>query len=448
MSALLRLSWASLSNRRFTAAVTVATIALSVLLLLGVERLRQQARDSFLRSVAGTDLIVAARGHPVQILLHSVFHLGDATHAVQWSSYQQIAARPEVAWAVPVSLGDAFRGHRVVGTTPGFFEHVRTGGQRPLRFTQGQAFDGLFEAVLGAEVAARLGNAHDDHDHDHGDAHGEQHAGDEHATDGPAREGALGAEIVLAHGSGGFSRHDHDDRPFRVVGVLARTGTPIDHAVFISLESQQAIHLNWRSGTRIGVAPTELTPAQVQPRSITAFFLGLNSPAATFALQRAVNEFEPEPLSAVLPGVALQQLWSMLGLVERALLVTAACVVAAGLLGMLAALLGTLSERRREMAILRALGAGPGTVALLLVLEALLLTALGLALGVGLLQLLSALAAPAIEAASGIVLTAGWPSASEWKLLGLVLCAGAAVSLIPAFLAYRRSLADGMMVRN
>ena len=417
MSALLRLAWASLANRRFTALVTVATIALSVLLLLGVERLRNEARNSFLRTVAGTDLIVGARAHPVQLLLYSVFHLGDATNNVSWASYREIAEREDVAWTVPISLGDSHKGYRVVGSTAGFFELVRTGGNRELRFDQGQAFDGLFEAVLGAEVAERLGYT-------------------------------LGDSIVLAHGTGTLNPNQHDDRPFTVVGVLARTGTPIDHSVHVSLEAIEAIHINWRAGTRIGRAPDEIPPERLQPRSITAFFVGLESRMATFAVQRAVNEFRAEPLTAVLPGVALQQLWGMLGVVEKALMLTAACVVAAGLLGMLAALLGTLSERRREMAILRALGAGPGTVSALLLLEALLLTAVGLALGLALLHGGLALMAPTIERASGIAIALGWPSLAELKLLGLVLGAGVAVGLIPAFLAYRRSLADGMMVRQ
>lgn len=417
MSALLRLAWASLANRRFTALVTVATIALSVLLLLGVERLRSEARNSFLRTVAGTDLIVGARAHPVQLLLYSVFHLGDATNNVSWASYREIAEREDVAWTVPISLGDSHKGYRVVGTTAGFFEHVRTGGNRELRFEQGVAFDGLFEAVLGAEVAERLGYA-------------------------------LGDSIVLAHGTGTLNPNQHDDRPFSVVGVLARTGTPIDHSVHVSLEAIEAIHINWRAGTRIGRAPDEIPPERLQPRAITAFFVGLESRMATFAVQRAVNEFRAEPLTAVLPGVALQQLWGMLGVVEKALMLTAACVVAAGLLGMLAALLGTLSERRREMAILRALGAGPGTVSALLLLEALLLTAVGLLLGLALLHGGLALMAPTIERASGIAIELGWPSLAELKLLGLVLGAGVAVGLIPAFLAYRRSLADGMMVRQ
>ena len=414
---IVRLAMQSLVNRWVTALLTVLAIAVSVMLLLGVEKVRTGARQSFADTISGTDLIVGARAHPVQLLLYSVFHLGDATNNVSWASYREIAEREDVAWTVPISLGDSHKGYRVVGTTAGFFEHVRTGGNRELRFEQGEAFDGLFEAVLGAEVAERLGYA-------------------------------LGDSIVLAHGTGTLNPNQHDDRPFTVVGVLARTGTPIDHSVHVSLEAIEAIHLNWRAGTRIGRAPDEIPPERLQPRAITAFFVGLESRMATFAVQRAVNEFRAEPLTAVLPGVALQQLWGMLGVVEKALMLTAACVVAAGLLGMLAALLGTLSERRREMAILRALGAGPGTVSALLLLEALLLTAVGLLLGLALLHGGLALMAPTIERASGIAIELGRPSLAELKLLGLVLGAGVTVGLIPAFLAYRRSLADGMMVRQ
>jgi putative ABC transport system permease protein len=232
------------------------------------------------------------------------------------------------------------------------------------------------------------------------------------------------------------------------MGILGRTGTPMDQSVFVSLQAIQAIHLNWRSGTRIGNAPAEPTAEQLQPSSVTAVFVGLRSRMATFAVQRAVNEDRNEPMTAIMPGVALQQLWSMLGLVERALQLTAACVVLAGLLGMLAALLGTLSERRREMAILRALGAGPTTVSGLLLMESLLLTVWGLLTGLLLLYVLTAALMPFVLQATGIALDLGWPAASEWRLMGWVLLSGVLVGAVPATMAYRRSLADGMMVKQ
>lgn len=419
MSALIRLAAASLWNRRYVAGLTVLTIAVSVMLFIGVERLRQDARDSFLRTAAGIDLIVGARSHPVQLLLYSVFRLGDATNNLGWDTYQTIAAQRGVAWTVPISLGDSHRGYRVVGTTPGYFEHVRYAGDASIEFSQGRAFEQLLDAVVGAEVAARL-------------------------------QYLPGSSIVLAHGTAAANPQQHDDRPFTVVGVLAPTGTPIDQGVYVSLEAIEAIHLNWRTGTRIGSGPDlqEIDLERLAPRSITAFYLGLSDRMAVFSLQRFVNEYRGEALSALMPGVALQQLWSLLGTAERALQITAACVVLAGLLGMLTVLLATLNERRREMAILRSVGAGPRHVMALLLLEALGLAMFGTALGLALLQFGLLLLSPWLQASYGILVAPSWPTLAEWKLLALVLGAALLVALIPAALAYRRSVADGMSVRN
>jgi putative ABC transport system permease protein len=419
MRALLRLAWLSLANRRFTALLTIATIAISVMLLLGVERLRQEARSSFLRTISGTDLIVGARANPVQLLLYSVFRIGDATNNVTWPSYRMVADDPRVAWTIPLSLGDSHRGFRVLGTSTDYFAHLRYAGDRPLQFAAGKPFDDIFDAVLGADVAQALGYT-------------------------------LGAPIVIAHGTGAATLAAHDDQPFTVAGILARTGTPIDKTVHVSLEALEAIHKNWRFGSRLGEAPTreELARADLTPRSITAFYVGLQRKLSTFAVQRLVNEHRDEPLSAILPGVALQQLWSLLGGVERALLVTAACVVLAGLLGMLTAVLATLNERRREMAILRSVGARPIHVFGLLLLESAALTVLGVIAGLALMYLALLGASGWVETRYGVFLSLAAPGAAEWRLIGIVLGAGFAVGLLPAWLAYRRSVADGMTVRT
>jgi len=419
MSALLRLAWASLGNRRFSVTLTITTIALSVSLLLGVERLRIEARSGFLRTVSGTDLIVGARANPVQLLLYSVFRLGDATNNVSWDSYREFAQRPEVAWTIPISLGDSHRGFRVVGTNHDYFAHLRFAGDRALDFRAGTRFEGLYDAVLGAEVAERLNYR-------------------------------IGQSIVIAHGTGQVNLSNHDDQPFTVVGILQRTGTPVDQSVHVSLEALEAIHSNWRFGTRVGQAPDAASLAQMDltPRAITAFYVGLESRLSVFALQRAVNEYRAEPLSAIMPGVALQQLWRLLAVAERALLITAACVVLVGLLGMLTAVLATLQERRREMAILRAVGARPLHVFALMLLEAAFLTALGILLGV--LALYAALFgfSDLLETRFGLFLSHGLPSANEWRLMGLILGAGVLAGTLPAWLAYRRSVADGMTVRT
>jgi putative ABC transport system permease protein len=419
MKALLALALSSLWNRRFTVALTVLSIAISTALLLGVERLRQEARSGFLRTVSGTDLIIGARSNPVQLLLYSVFRIGEPTNNVSWETYRRFAERRGVAWTIPISLGDSHRGFRVVGTTEAYFEHLRFAGDRRIEFADGRPFDAIYDAVVGADVAERL-------------------------------RYRVGDRIVIAHGTGRATLAEHDDQPFTIVGILKRTGTPVDQSVHVSLAALEAIHSNWRFGTRIGDAPTpeELAAADLTPRSITAFFVGLESRMGVFAMQRAANEYRAEPLTAIMPGVALQQLWQLVGVAERALFATAACVVLAGLLGMLTAILATLNERRREMAILRAVGARPGHIFGLLVLEAALLTVAGAILGMALLNGALAMLSGWLEARFGLYAAAGWPTAAEWKLLGLVVTAGLIAGLVPAWLAYRRSVADGMTVRT
>jgi len=416
---MLGLALRSLLNRRGTVALTVFTIAISTALLVGVERLRGETRSSFASTLSGTDLIVGARSGTIQLLLYTVFRMGEPTANVSWQTYQEVAAAPAVAWTVPLSLGDSHRGFRVLGTTGAYFEHYRFGDRQPLRFAHGAQFDGVYEAVLGSEVAASLGYT-------------------------------LGQQIVIAHGIGRVSFANHDDKPFTVAGILAPTGTPVDRTVHVSLAAIEAIHLDWQSGTRMPgrqVSAEDALAQDLTPKSITAFLVGLDNRIATFTLQRQINEFRGEALTAILPGVALQQLWSLTGVAENALRIVAACVVAVGLLGMLTALLTTLNERRREMAILRSVGARPATVLGLLTLEAVALTSAGIALGVGLLYAIIAALRELAASRFGLFLGLGPPSVPELVALLAIFAAGLLVGLLPAWLGYRRSLSDGLTVR-
>lgn len=413
------LAWHSLRQRRLAAVLTVLTIGLSVWLLLGVERLREDARSSFASTVSGTDLIVGARSGPVNLLLYSVFHLGDATNNVSWQSYREIANLPEVSWTVPLSLGDSHRGFRVVGTTGDFFQHYRYGDDHPLNFGGGHAFTDLYDAVIGAQVARRLGYR-------------------------------VGQPLVIAHGFGGMRQMLHADKPFRVVGVLEATGTPVDASVIVSLQAIEAIHVDWQSGMRLPgqeISAEQARSMDLTPKSITAFLVGLHSRLSSFAVQRAVNEYADEPLQAILPGVALSQLWSLVGTAETALRAVSAMVVLVGLGGMLTALLTTLDERRREMAILRAVGAPVLIVFRLLVLEAGLLAIAGIVLGVVLMYLTLFVLHGYLASRWGLNLSLAWPGAEEWLLMTAVLLAGLCAGCLPAWIAYRRSLDDGLRVR-
>ncbi|MBA56641.1 MAG: peptide ABC transporter permease [Pseudomonadales bacterium] len=416
---LFSLALKSIKNRRFSFTLTVVSIGLSVLLLLSVERLRHEARESFANTVSGTDLIVGARSGQVQLLLYSIFRIGNATNNISWESYADIRQHPDVAWTIPLSLGDSHRGFRVLGTNRDYFQYYRFGRKQRLSFAQGNVFEGVYDAVLGADVARELGYS-------------------------------LGQSVTLSHGTGDVSLMEHGNSPFRIVGILEKTGTPVDRAVHVRLEGIEAIHIGWEGGRPTALArirQSALDVSALQPKSLTAVMLGLNSPMAVFRVQRFVNDYSQEPLLAALPGVALQELWDTMALAQQALMAVSLMVVLVGVTGMATAMLTSLNERRREMAVLRSVGARPLHIFALVQGEAIIVMLCSLLLGVVGMLALQGIVAPILQQEWGLYLPIRWLSASEWLLLGLAFGCGLLVGLIPAYRAYRYSLADGMTVR-
>ncbi len=416
----LRLAAQSLANRWITALLTIFAIAVSVVLLLGVEKVRSGARASFANTISGTDLIVGARSGDIQLLLYSVFRIGNAPNNMTWRSYEELKKRPSVDWVVPFSLGDSHRGFRVLGTNNTYFERYRYRDKQNLSFATGRSFDDMFDAVIGADVAHELGYK-------------------------------LGDTIIVAHGIGEIGGNEHDNMPFRIAGVLNKTGTPVDDTVHVTLKAIEAIHLGWKDGrqnTSRKFTADEARNMRLQPKAITAALVGLKSRFAVFKFQRFVNTYRREALSAVLPGVALTEMWTLVSTAETALFVVTVMVVLTALLGMVAMIFATLNERRREMAILRSVGAGPKTLIGLLSAEALIMTLAGIALGTLMLYALLLVVRPYIDAAYGIAIDLSLPSHIElWSLVAIVV-GGLLAGLLPAWRAYRNSLADGMMVRN
>ncbi len=415
-------------NRRSTLVWVVVSLALATALLWTLERLRHDIRNSFAQSVSGVDLIVGARSSPVQLMLFSVFHIGSVPQSMSMDSVHQLAKHRSVSWVVPLSLGDSHRGFPVLGTTPAFFQHFAYGDKQPLVLQQGAVFadtlDGLYEAVIGAEVARKMGYG-------------------------------LGQSITLGHGM-----HDHDhkgeqadehaDKPFKVVGILAPTGTPVDRTVHVSLQALEALHLGWVAGTAMpgGQVPADQARKfNLQPEEVTAALVGLKSRAAVFNVQRFVNFYEDEALMGVMPGVALGELWSVLGLGENALLAVSALVALVSVVSLMAVVLAGLNERRRELAVLRAVGAAPRHVLGLLTLEGVWVTGVGVLLGVLLAHAGMALATPWLQQSLGIRLQLATPLPTQLALVGAVLLAGLLASLGPAWRAYRLSLADGLSPR-
>ncbi len=433
MTPLLALAARSAWNRRFALGLVVASIALSTGLLLAIERLRQDVRQNFSQAVSGTDLVVGARTGPVPLLLYAVFHLGNATHNIRYASVQALARHRAVAWLVPLSLGDSHHGFAVLGTDAGYFEHFRYGERQPLVLAQGQRFGALLDTVIGADVAEQGGYR-------------------------------LGQRVLLSHGDGAIEANDHADKPFTVSGILARTGTPVDRTLLVSLPALEAIHLDWVGGVHLsgvagkpGVAGVAVVPgaassaapaaADLTPGTVTAALVGLKNRAAVFAVQRDVAAFRDEPLLAILPGVALDELWDVVALGERGLQAVSVLVALVSLAGLVAVILAGLNERRRELAILRAVGAGPHQVLLLLALEGALVTSAGVALGAAACWGAVAALGPWVQANAGITLRLQSPGSAEWAWLAALLAAGFVASLLPGWRAYRQSLADGLSPR-
>ncbi len=430
MSALLHIAWRSALNRRGTLALVVLSIALATALLLSLERLRTDIRSSFSQAVSGTDLVVGARTGPVQLMLYAVFRVGGATNNIGMDSVRAIEQHRAVAWVVPLALGDSHRGRPVLGTTTAYFQRFAYGDRQPLQFAQGRPFagtlDGLYEAVLGAEVAQALGYT-------------------------------LGQRITLTHGlaqTPGALAQEHADKPFTVVGVLAPTGTPVDRTVHVSLQAIEAIHLDWVGGAPLPaaagfkIAPEEARKFDLEPKTVTAALVGLKNRVAVFNVQRFVAQYSGEPLLAVLPGVALDELWAAVGLGEKALLAISGLVAAVSLASLVAVVLAGLNERRRELAVLRAVGAGPRHVLVLLAAEGALVTLAGAVLGALAAAAAVLWAGPWVQQRFGITLAADVPSAEQWALWWAVVAAGMLASLVPGWRAYRLSLADGLSPRT
>ena len=416
---LVSLAVRSLANRRLTAGLTVLSVAVSVALLIGVDRLRTEARTSFTSTISGADLIVGARSGPINLLLYSVFRIGDATNNISWASYGEIGARPDVAWTIPISLGDAHRGFRVLGTDTGYFAHYRFGRERSLEFAEGEVFTRVNDAVLGADVASALGYA-------------------------------VGHRIIVSHGIGDVSFEQHDELPFLVTGILRRTGTPVDRTVHVTLAGIEAIHADDDPRQYAGQAvdATGALAGALEPEAITACIVGLKSRLMVFGLQRFINEYEREPLMAIVPGVTLQQLWELVGVAETALLGVSAFVIAAGLVGLLTTLLTSLAERRREMAVLRSMGAGPGMVFGLLIAEAVILAGIAAVAGVTAIHAGMFAARPFVLERFGLYLSPGLPGWFDGAVVVVVTIAAGLIAALPAWHAYRFSLADGLSIRT
>ena len=414
---LLKLTLNSLYARFLTVCMTVFAISLSLMLYMSVEKLRTSAYTSFTDTISQTDLIIGSRASSVQLLLYSVFRVGNATNNITWESYLDIIDRDEVDWGVPISLGDSHKGFRVMGTNKEFFNRYKFRGGQPIEVEKGFLFEDLYDVVLGSGVAEKLGYD-------------------------------ISTPLIVSHGLESFTKHD--DQPFKVSGILKKTGTPVDNTIIVSLAAIEAIHVDWSTGAKIPGKQTpieEIRQMDLTPKNITAALVGVKSKLTIFYLQRWVNDYPEEALTAILPGAALQELWRVVGVVENLLLGISVVVIFTTLIGMTAIIFSSLNERRREMAIWRAMGASPRTIIGLLMLEAFFISLLSIIISTILLFFSLAILQPWIDNNYGILVSVEMLSIKDMYVFIVFIIAAMVVSLLPAARAYWFSINDGMTIK-
>ncbi len=402
-----KIAWKSLMNRKLSVALTLASLTVSIIIVISVEHIRSQARESFNRTVSGVDLIVGARTSPINLLLYSVFRIGNASNNIGSESYELIAGDPRVAWTIPLSLGDSHRGFRVVGSNNNFFEHFQYGTQQHLSFSQGSGFTTAYDTVLGAQIAKQL-------------------------------QYRVGDSITLSHGIGEVSFSNHESTPFRITGILAATGTPVDQALHVPLEGLDGAHGIVHDDHHEHSVVDE--HHHIASSEITAFMLGLNSRMSVFELQRAINEYDGEALTAILPGVALAELWQVMGTVENILAVISALVMLASLLGIATMLLSSMRERQREIFLFRSVGMHSSSVFLLIEIEALLITAAASVAAIALVSIALTLSQTWLSQEFGLLIDTSPLSSNIAFYIGIIFLACSVLSLLPGIAAYRSSL--------
>jgi putative ABC transport system permease protein len=442
----------SLWYRRLASSLTVVAIALSVALFVGVGKTREATKDAFSGAISRVDLIVGPRTGNLSLLLYSVFHVGYPAHNVSMEAVNHVKANEQVAWVVPFSLGDGYKGFPVVGTTPDFFTHYKFRDGQSIAFIHGRGFTNEHEAVIGHEVAESRGLK-------------------------------IGDKVVLSHGhtedGDGFEKHD--DHPFTVVGVTNFTGTPIDRSVYVSLEGLGAIHevstdskapsssTNVNKDTHAGDHAEEhhhdehedshghadehdhgsfaTKDGKILVKYVSGFFVGAKSRMSSLELQRTINTWEGEALLAIMPGMAMAELWKNLAIFESALSIVSVLVIFAGMIGLFVSLLILSGQRQHEMIVLRAIGAGPSTIFTLLAGEAVAIVLSAIILGMGVMYLGLLALSPWIEKKFAVDLSLSGVNSNDIQFALVLLVVGAFVGVISSLRAYRTAMHDGLTTK-
>jgi putative ABC transport system permease protein len=398
MSAL-SLALAYLRRRPLNTALNLALLALGVGTISLLLLFSDQLEDHLVRDARGIDMVVGAKGSPLQLILSSVFHVDIPTGNVRIADARTLTKHRMVEAVIPMALGDSFRGYRIVGTEAAYPEHFEA------QLAHGAWWQAPLEATIGARVAAEVGMGVGDH---FSGAHG----------------------LSTAGGSG------HEATPYRVVGVMAPTGTVLDRLILTSVESVWEVHAVHEEEHEEDTHTYDSVLAEADPeRQVTALLVRFRSPIAAAQLPRLINM--TTPMQAALPAYEMARMMKLIGAGIDGFRAFALVLVVSAGLGIFAALSGALAQRRYDIAVMRSLGATRGVVLRQILLEGLLLAAVGTLLGLALGHGVAAAAGDWLWREHQLHLSGlTWVAGEAWLVL-LALVLGLVAAALPALAAYR-----------
>ncbi|MDB5931888.1 MAG: hypothetical protein JWR60_3595 [Polaromonas sp.] len=394
-------AWRYLWSRPLAAALNLLLLSLGLASITFLLLVSHQLDTAFERDLAGIDVVVGAKGSPMQLILAGVFQLDVPTGNIPLAAVKSLQAHPQVASLIPISMGDSFRGFRIVGTTPDYLSHYQAG------LAQGAVWTAPMQAVLGAHVAAQAGLK-------------------------------LGDTFTGSHGlaPGG---HAHGQSPYTVTGILAPTGTVLDRLVLTPLESVWQVH---ETDTALDDDDRKVMEDE---REVTLALIRYRTPLAAVTFPRFINT--TTEMQAAAPAVEITRLLGMLGVGLDVLRTLAGVLLLTAALSVFIALWSAVRERRADLALLRMLGAPPAKLAGLLLCEALWLALLATLLGVLAGQGLSALLAWGLQLENSVLIGAlVWPVELA-SVPALALGVALASALLPAWEAYRVSVFELLQSR-
>jgi len=415
----------SMVSRLFSTATTVVTVAVAVGLMLVLLSMRDSGQKAFSRGSGNMHLLVSRDASPLVAVLNGVFYANAPRNYIEWREYDAMLNTPgpgqpplsvQLEWAVPTQLGDSYRGYPVMAADAGLMRDFEPVGEEAWRLESGRMYEGPFEVVLGADAAAGTG-------------------------------ASIGSEIYLTHGrSGDEGAHQHREYAYEVVGILERTGSAHDRAVFTDLESSWIIHAHDRRKAELGSGVELTTAADVtdEDRKITGVYMrvaGREGQGASAALPQVFDRLRRNPtLTVASPSDQIARLFEIVGNIDRIFIGMAAVVMVSSGIGIMLALYNSMEQRRRQIAVMRVLGCSAGRVFGLVITEGAMIGLFGAVLGAVLALAGAEIVSAAMEARLGLVIEPTIPLETLLMVVvGTVLLASVA-GLVPAVVGYRTSV--------